>query len=223
MTLERYNNNDKIIKYGSLQFNSFNIRQEYGKNIIFKKYTYYNKELFIDITNTKCLIIYEQHKYSFKNFIRPKVPSKIKQSNDSNDYFNKLILYDKAMTNYLNEKKDYIIKDEGGTNILSHLEVWKCCNKECKFRIVLDGIKKHIISDWYENINHIDDNHQINKNYMESRIRDAILESYVILNINKQLKDIYDCFNDNMFNIIDKKLLLTHYNESIKKKIYHDN
>ena len=216
MTLSKLTDTNLPIKYGSIQFNANLIKKQYGKNINFIKHLYNNTKLYIKLNNKHCTIIYNKNEYKFRRFSEPKAPTKYLFQNKYG-YNNFQEHFDKAYNNYKKQISQYIIKKDKQKK-LTHYETWECTVKGCSTFIILDGLKKLILSHpiHYQH-NH---NDKIDDKIIRCYIRDSILETHMIAQGNKTLKHTYEEFNNTLYNIIDKDLLATHYNPAFKKKMY---
>lgn len=216
MSLTRIDKLDTIIPYGSIQFNATIIIQRTGKFSNLLKENYNGNIIYINGSNSKVVIFYNNNQYHYRRFIRPQ-NKPIEYHYRKKYKSNHLIHFNTDLNAYTNLCNEYVLRDKGRSNLISHLEVWECSSKNCNASIILDGLKKDIYN--HNNNKHNHEN-KITNQMIELQMRNSVLETHIILNKNKKLKTIYDEFNSNYFNIIKKENLATHYEGALKKRIY---
>ena len=190
MSLIRSNALDVPIKYGSIQFNAKKIRENTGKSQNIILYYYNDTKFYINVSNTHLVLLYNNNKYHFARFIRPQ-DKPIKQKYRKQYKKNYLIHYNTALNKYQQIYDKYVIRDEGRSKLISHLEVWVCSKSQCNAAIVLNGLDQIIYNHKYSQHSHPN---TITQNSINIKMRNSALESHVILHAKSPLKTIYDKF-----------------------------
>ena len=208
----------------SLIFNPSLLYKSNGKNNNLLEYVSENKITFwVSVTNSKCILIYNKHKYYFGYFKLPPKPTKkkFKLLFNKNEWEKK---YNEKIIEYQNKSNKYILrKPNEKQKLITHYEVWRCCVRYCNCTIILDTLTKELLEREEENISKVHNHpNQIDDTFLRKKQLNDMLESELLQNKDQKQREVYENFSATHFHLYndkDKHLLPPSYNSAMKKKM----
>ena len=197
-------------------FSSSILYQKNGKTIQFlKKQSNNNKKFHVRVAQSRCTIIYQNNRYTFKGFIKPQKPSKSDYP-DRKNWEAKLLEWKKKCEEYV-LFDSYDLKNI--KKCITEYEVWICNVKKCNKKIILDTKLVHILDHWNCSHLHHHDN-TVTPDQVKEMELNSMLHDEVISNPSMSLSTVYQTFSNTHFPTLqNNQLLPPTYNPTMKTRL----